>query len=307
MNNGNTQQEKDSELDDIRLERILDSIRKPAFDNTGIKNLVREKMIEKRRSAFRRRMYVTVFSAAAVVALILGTAFLLNTSSKLNLREATAEMLEENGYQELNVPRGERAELILSDGTKLIANYNSKVVYPEEFKGKERRIYVNGEVYIEVAKDASRPFIVESEGFDIRVLGTVFNIDNISETSANIVLIEGSINLTTSKDQSVTLKPNDLVELQAGEIESLRQVDPSDYTSWIKGFLSLRGESISSLATKLSEFYGVKVSCDTKLSTTKVYGKIDLRDSIEDVLTSLKEIVPMKIEQKGTSITLSGI
>ena len=179
------------------------------------------------------------------------------------------------------------------------------MVYPEKFTGKERRIYVNGEVYLEVAKDKDHPFIVESDGFDIRVLGTIFNVDNMSEGTANIVLVEGSINLTTSKDQSVTLKPNDLVELQKGEIESLKQVDPYEYTSWIKGFVSLRGESISDLARRLSDYYGVKVKCDKQIAGAKVYGKLDLRDSIEDVLTSLKEIVPMKITIKGTEVSLT--
>lgn len=295
----------DSEFEDLRLERMLDCIRQPEIDNSRIKNMVYGKIIERRRSAFKRRMYISIFSAVAVVMLILGVSFLFMSEKELTIREATAKLLEKNGYREFTVPRGERVELTLSDGTKLFANSNSKVVYPQEFTGKERRIYVNGEVYLEVAKDKDHPFIVESEGFDIRVLGTIFNIDNQSEGRANIVLVEGSINLITSKDQSITLKPNDLVELQKGEIESLKQVDPYEYTSWIKGLVSLRGESISDLARRLSDYYGVKVKCDQQFAETKVYGKLDLRDSIEDVLTSLKEIVPMKIERKGTEISLT--
>lgn len=304
MHNESQNHNQDSGFDDKYVDRLVASIRQPKIDNARIKSLVQEKMAMQRRAAFRRRVYVSLFSAAAVVALIFGVGFLLNVDRHVNLREATASALQEAGYLEVKVPRGERMEIDLPDGSHLIANYNSKVVYPEKFTGKERRIYVNGQVYIEVAKDKNHPFIVESEGFDVKVLGTVFNIDNVNATNANIVLLEGSINLTTSNNQNVILKPNELAEVQDGGITALRQVDPEDYTSWIKGLITLKGETMSTLSRRLSDYYGVKVVCDPSISETKVYGKLDLRDSIEDVLTSVKEIVPMKIDKSDKTITL---
>ena len=70
----------------------------------------------------------------------------------------------------------------------------SRVVYPQRFDEKERRIYAEGEIYLEVAPDKARPFIVESSDFDLKVLGTKFNIstyDALKETQ--IVLVEGSV------------------------------------------------------------------------------------------------------------------
>lgn len=295
---------KKNELEDRHLERLFDFIHQPEIDNTRIKSLVRGKIQAERRKAFRHRIYTAGFSAAAIVAIIIGIGFIFNTGRNISLQSATAEDLKEAGYLEINVPAGERTEIELPDGSRLIANYNSHVIYPEKFDGKERRIFACGEVYIEVAKDKSHPFIVESEGFEIKVLGTIFNIDNINSTSAKIVLVEGSIDLTTTNDQKIRLKPNELVALENGDIAEVKKVDPDDYTSWIKGLISLQGETMQSLSNRLEEFYGIDIVCDPKLAGTKVYGKLDLRDSIEDVLASVGEIVPMKATRSGNSIIL---
>ena len=208
------------------------------------------------------------------------------------------------GYKELKVPRGKRMEIDFSDGTHLVANNNTRVVYPEKFTGKERKIFVDGEVYVDVARDESHPFIVESPGFEIKVLGTKFNIDNHSDSTSTVVLVSGSIDLSTSRKQTVRLKPNDLVDVVNGEISELRKVDAMDYISWVKGLITLHGESMTSLIKRLEDYYGVTITCDPVLSEEKIYGKLDLRDSLNDVLSTINNIVPMKIMREGNVVNL---
>ncbi|MDE7473493.1 MAG: FecR domain-containing protein [Muribaculaceae bacterium] len=297
---------QESRREDLRLESLLDACRPEEFDNSRIKSLVRGKLMLEamKRQRRRRRMMITIASVAACVCVVAGVALKLLGTDHVDLSRATLAEAEEAGYTELVVTPGKRAELTLSDGTKLIANSRTRVLYPEHFDGAERRIYANGEIYLEVAKDADHPFVVESNGFDVKVLGTVFNITNTSDSTASVVLVDGSVEVTTERDERVRLKPSDMVDLVNGEVSSLSHVDPADYTLWIDGLMSLRGESLSTLAQKLTDHYGVSVECDPVLGHVKVYGKLDLHDSIESVINSIREIVPMEIERKGDRIIM---
>ena len=294
----------DSELDSKKIESLLENVRMPAIDNSRIKLMVQEKIKKEKRRSLRRRIIWSSISSAAAVALIVMMAIGFMGGDKLSLGSANETELLSAGYKEILVPKGKRMEIDLSDGSHLVANYNTRVIYPEQFTGKERRIFVDGEVYVDVAKDKDHPFIVESEGFEVKVLGTKFNIDNRSDTSAIIVLVEGSIDLSTNKKQTIRLKPNDLVDVVNGDITGLRRVDAKDYISWIRGLRTLDGESMESLTNRLEEYYGVKINCDSDLSQTKIYGKLDLRDSLNDVLSSINNIVPMEIRREGNTINL---
>lgn len=291
--------------DDRALDRMLDACRFQSVDTTRIRSLVHEKirndeMARKRRM---RHIFAGTLSAAACVALVVAFGLSYFSSSAPDLSSASVRQLARAGYKELIVPAGQREELTLSDGTRLIANSCSRVLYPGRFEGKERRIYANGEVFLEVAKDR-RPFVVESAGFDVRVLGTVFNICNTSDSTASVVLVEGSVQIDMEDDRSIRLKPNDMAELLNGDVTSLAQVDTDNYTSWTRGLLYLKGMPLSRLTQNLSDYYGIDIRCHSSLAEVKVYGKLDLHDNVDTVIESIREIVPMKITRSGNSIML---
>lgn len=292
--------------DEERLEAILDSCRPEAYDNSRIKSLVHGRILADKLARTRRMLKVSMWSgAAACIGLLcmIGARF-ISTEPTIDLSTATMAQADEAGYHELVVDPGKRVDMTLPDGTRLVANSHSRVLYPERFTGDERRIYADGEVYLEVTKDAGHPFVVQSRGFDVKVLGTTFNICNTSDSTAQVVLVEGSVELTTELDSRVRLRPNDLVDLVNGEVSSMRQVDTNDYTLWVDGLLSLRGERLGRLVERLSEHYGLVIDCDASLQDVRVYGKLDLHDSIEHVLESIGEIVPIEIEREGSLITM---
>ena len=289
-----------------RLESILCSCRKEPVDNSRIKSLVHGRILAEKLARTRRMLRLSMWGgvAACFALLCMVGARFISTGETIDLSTATLAEADEAGYREVVVQSGKRAELILPDGSRMVANSHSRVLYPERFDGDERRIYVDGEVYLEVAKDAGHPFVVESRGFDVRVLGTTFNICNTSDSTAQVVLVEGSVEVTTERDSKVRMRPSDLVDLVNGEVSSMRQVDVNDYTLWVDGLLSLRGERLGKLIGRLSEHYGVEIDCDASLSDVKVYGKLDLHDSIDKVLESVGKIVPMEIEREGSLITM---
>ena len=97
-------------------------------------------------------------------------------NSKVIREKEEKKVKGEPEYNQLLVPAGKRVRVELSDGTRLVVNSQSKVIYPCRFNGDIRKIYAQGEVFLEVAHDKQHPFIVESEDFKLRVLGTKFNI-----------------------------------------------------------------------------------------------------------------------------------
>ena len=72
----------------------------------------------------------------------------------------------------LSIPRGETFKVVLSEGTEVFLNSDSRLAYPTIFKGKERVVSLGGEAYFKVTKDAEHPFIVKSGNIQVRVLGT---------------------------------------------------------------------------------------------------------------------------------------
>lgn len=79
----------------------------------------------------------------------------------------------------IHVPSGQRAELTLGDGTRVCLNSNSTLTFPDRFDRKERRVTLDGEGYFQVARNEKKPFIVQAKEYEVRVLGTEFNVMSI--------------------------------------------------------------------------------------------------------------------------------
>lgn len=306
MNQKNSDIETREIADDRALERLLDSCEFSPVNTDRIKMLVHEKIREQKAQRRRRlrRLMAGALSAAACVAIVLVYTLRFSAPTIQSISNSTELLLAQAGYTEVIVPAGQRQEIILPDGSRLIANSLTKVVYPDKFDGKERRILTDGEVYLEVAKDASHPFIVESKGFDVRVLGTKFNVCNTSDSTASVVLVEGSVRIDMNDDRTIRLKPSDKADLLNGEVTSLTQVDTDDYTSWTNGILVLKGIPLSKLAEDLSNYYGIDINCHKSLANVKVYGKLDLHNNVDSVMETIREIVPMKTTRNGNGISL---
>lgn len=313
MNHDNPHTPQDnSDPIDRRIDLFLDGFRSDDNVNTGrIKMLSRSKIRReqmRQRMKMRRRAFISV-AAAAVVTCVMGVAlWTINPTSSFNVSEASEALLAEAGYVTLNVPAGECREISLPDGSVIIANACTVVKYPEEFRGKERRIYADGEVFCRIARDTIRPFVVESRGFDVKVLGTTFNVCNSTDSTANVVLVEGSVEINTESHECVRMSPDDIVDLHNGNITAMRSVDTSVYTSWINGMLYFKGEPMRYVISRINNYYDLDIVCDSALAGVKVYGKLNLKGSSNtEVINSIQSIVPMSVERRGRKIILRPI
>ncbi len=214
------------------------------------------------------------------------------------------EMMADVYDEEVEVPVGEKMTLMLADGTRIIANSRTVVRYPKRFNGEYREVYVKGEAYFDVAHDAEHPFLVNSDNFRVKVLGTKFNVNNYDVSDSQVVLVQGSVELKTSNNDRVRMKPNELVNLQEGGFAEKRLVNTDEYTCWMQGMINLAGESVESVAQRLSHYYGVTILFDDKMSANKLYGKLMLGDHVSEALKAIETMTQTRMKIHGDTIYL---
>ena len=194
---------------------------------------------------------------------------------------------------QLIVPNGKRSTLILEDGTKVWVNAGSRIVYPVAFADKKREIYVNGEVFLEVAPDKNRPFVVKTKEMDVQVLGTSFNVMAYeTDESASVVLVTGSVQVDTRDDEDFRLEPNRMFSYHKGECD-IKDVNVNDYILWKDGLYTYRSEHLSVILDRLSRYYGKKISYKSDVADLKCSGKLDMQEDLEVVLDGLSQTAPI--------------
>lgn len=213
---------------------------------------------------------------------------------------------KENDYNKVIVPKGKRVSLLLSDGSKLDVNSGTKVVYPRIFRKNVREIFVDGEIYIDVAPNKNAPFVVKTSTFDVRVLGTTFNVRTYSNEKndvSEIVLVTGKVRVRTKNGDKIGMEPNQKVSLSEGKIGECKRVDVAKYISWRDGVLDLGILPLQGIFDRLMQFYGVKIDCDSKIKNIVIYGKLDMDHSIDEILKSLSITVPFTYEYSVETAT----
>lgn len=215
---------------------------------------------------------------------------------------------ESAAYNQLIVPKGKRSNLTLSDGTKIVVNAGTRVIYPVDFSQnkKAREIYVNGEVFLDVTHDKSKPFIVKTDIMDIQVLGTKFNVMAYeADQDKHVVLASGAVKISKNgKSGEVILKPSEMYRYNGvqGQVE---RIDVSYYTSWVDGMYVFESQKLSDVALRLSRYYGVEITCNKDVQNLKCSGKMDLKDNLNDILKGLSFSFPIKIEHDNNKYSFS--
>ncbi len=208
-----------------------------------------------------------------------------------------------NGKTELalntiETPRGGQYQIHLQDGTKVWLNAASKLIYPQSFVATAvRKVQLSGEAYFEVAKDSKHPFIVETTGQLVKVLGTHFNINSYTnEGDTKTTLLEGSVQV--SGPTKVILKPGEQAVLKPGDLK-IRQVNTDNIIAWKNGEFQFANEPLESIMRKISRWYDVEVIFQNPELKNEIFsGGISRFELVRDVLKklSLTEVVKFKIE-----------
>lgn len=193
-------------------------------------------------------------------------------------------------YNTLTIPRGGQYQLVLPDGTKVWLNAASSIRFPTAFVGKERKVSITGEVYMEVAKDADHPFIVTTRNSDITVLGTSFNIMAYpDESSTETTLVNGSIKVSFpgSKEAKILKPGQQAIVANPGGTMSVKAVNAEDVFAWTHGLLSLNDCSVQEFMNQLSRWYNVDIEYMGKVPDKKFGGMINRNAELSNVLAAL--------------------
>jgi hypothetical protein len=198
----------------------------------------------------------------------------------------------------LIVPKGKRSSLVLPDGSKVWVNSGSNLRFPGSFAKNIREIWVDGEIYIEVVKDPSRPFIVKTSRFDVEVLGTKFNVAAYNEDAKNeVALAEGSVKVVDHRGHEAKIVPNELLTISENGLHK-ETVDIYNYTSWVDGIFKFTNEPLKNILIKISRYYNLSLDCSDDISDVNISGKLVLFDDPETALNNISIIVPIQYKVK---------
>lgn len=195
---------------------------------------------------------------------------------------------------EKNTEKGQKLTVFLKDGTKVILNSESKLVYPQFFDDSLRLVYLTGEAFFVVAKNEKVPFKVISTSAETTVLGTQFNINSQSENQSVISVISGSVSVkltsTTSADENtVQLNPGESV-IANNDYNDLKVTgfDFEETVLWKEGILYFERAGFNQLIEKLEHWYGVdfEIIGSKNIEDKHYSGKFD-NESLKNVLESI--------------------
>ncbi|MEI6678568.1 MAG: FecR domain-containing protein [Mariniphaga sp.] len=217
----------------------------------------------------------------------------------------TAEL----AMNQLIIPYGKTSEVLLPDGTKVFLNAGSRLIYPENFSGKTREVFLVGEAYFDVKHDLQHPFIVQLNDLRLKVLGTRFNIsaysaDNIIET----VLAEGKVSMEKNNaglfDKVTELVPGQLASFDR-TIQSinLKSVDANNYILWTKGLFQFESTDLSRITKRLERYYNIRFEYkDPLLGGLRISGKMELKDDKDEICDRIARAASVRIMKKGDNL-----
>lgn len=208
----------------------------------------------------------------------------------------------------LETPRGGEYTLTMTDGTEVRLNAGSRIEYPAVFDGKERRVKTAGEVYFKVAHDAAHPFTVETEGQEVRVLGTEFNVNAYPAGKVVTTLIRGSIALRPigGKGGELTLWPGEQAEYDKRMgTATIRAVNTDVVASWTHGKFVFENQTLEQIMEQLSRWYDFSYAFSSQqVAGTVFMGSVPRYGNFQDVLRILEMSGGIKFRVKGKNVEI---
>ena len=189
----------------------------------------------------------------------------------------------------LSTPRGGQYRLMLPDKSLVWLNAESSITFPSAFFGKQRKVSVTGEAYFEVSKDKAKPFIVETDGANIEVLGTHFNVNVYpNEKNAAVTLLEGAIKLSHNYNSKILLPGQQAIFNETTNNIQLKNVDTDNVVDWKNGLFIFEDASIAEVMRQVERWYDVDVKYVGKTPDIKFNGVVSRSNNVSKLLKQLQ-------------------
>ena len=240
---------------------------------------------------------------AAVFAMALGLVGIWNYLKPDNKREELAHASEEVIVR--SNPKGQKSLIILPDGTRIILNSESYIEYHQNF-AQERQVKLVGEAFFEVVRDTLHPFLVNSGGVMVRVLGTSFNIKAFpSDDSMSVAVVTGKVMVEKEGSERDVLLPTEMVRInhKTGVFKK-SNYDPDEWIAWKDDILSFNKASFPEIVERLERWYGVKFVIRRSAPITDGFTGHYKNPSLKVVLEGMSFSSDFKFTIKGDSVMI---
>ena len=239
--------------------------------------------------------------AAAILFLVFSTVYGIDVLNKRNQEEADYPHV--TTWLTIDNPAGQKYKFQLPDGTRVHLNASSSIEYPQSFDGEKRTIRMKGEAFFDVMPDPNRPFIIQIDNSQVKVLGTSFNLKNGEDFE--LALVEGKVEVADSVGGVITLLPNEmLIKRKNGEVTKT-EFDPIEILGWKDQHLVFVDNTYPEVIEKLETWFGVTIESSLKVDKDWSYSGKYHNKSLNQVLDgiSISSDFQYKIDNKTVSIS----
>lgn len=210
------------------------------------------------------------------------------------------EKSEPLAMHKITVPAGQRINIDLPDGSNVWLNANTTIEFPLSFTKENRIIYLDGEAFFDVKRNEKHPFVVHTDRYNVKVLGTKFNVDAYSDSeNFETTLINGKVSLTahSNTNKEIILMPNQKAILQDGKL-NIENIDDFTQYRWIEGLICFKRAEFKSIMKKFEKYYEVKIIINNKKVSQHIFtGKFRQADGIEYALRVLQKDISFKFRR----------
>ncbi|MBR5205530.1 MAG: FecR domain-containing protein [Bacteroidaceae bacterium] len=304
---------KDKNTNDHRLKALFGEALGTTPTPKETEQAWQEFMTSRRTSPHRRKnLYISIASAAAILVL----AFILwptmrTPDSTEGIQvfaslEAPKEITfsETNERMEISTPAGTTTTLTLSEGTQVLLSANSRLEYDKEFTSNKREVTLVGEARFSVAKDSKRPFIVHTEQIQTQVLGTVFDVKAYPQTTPDVTLYEGSVEVSLNGTSPKRMQPGEQASINK---EGKLKLEKASTTqgNWAEGEFAFDNKELKEAMIEIGSWYNISVVFHQyHLLKERIYFRMDRSNSIDEVLGVLNDLGIAKFSMKDNRIVV---
>ena len=230
---------------------------------------------------------------AAIVVVALLTGFFANRLVRTDYQYA-------NAINEITVPKGEKAQVVLSDGTTVYLNAGTHFEYPGVFSENERNVTITGEAFFNVARDQSHPFVIKTPQFRVKVTGTSFDLRTYQEDEENsLTLKTGKVTILTD-DRNYKVEPGEKFIFNTQTLTSkIIKADLQKSFLWREGVTVIDDLNLEEIGKLLERKFNVQIRiADEKYKTIRYTGQFKPHETLEDILDLIRETSPVKFRYK---------
>jgi len=252
---------------------------------------------KKRKVSMR---WASIAAAIALLAVTLGGGYYAGMNHWLG-DKPVAEVMQTRFV----MGKDSKGSVVLPDGTVAWLHADSKLTYPEDFTGDERKVKLEGEGYFEVTKDRKKPFIVETDQMEITVLGTCFNVKNYNyQKNIETTLLSGKVEVFfPSIERRIMMEPDQRIkwDRETGEYK-LTRVNAPNYITWINDKMVFNKHKLSDVIFHLERWYNIEIICENGVNMDQQLTLTVRRELKEEIFKLLSMIASLQYEIDGDKV-----